>query len=463
MQADISTKPATRLIVVGCGPHFKQLYLAVLARYAENLKIVLAIDLQCEERRVREAFSRSRAGPSAYLFLPDSWRVNPQLVELRAALASRPEAATADAMLICTEPKARKCFILWALDNGIPVFMDKPVTAFRTYDDVESLQTDFAEILELRRRAGVRVVVSCERRMHIGYLYLESFLRQFIERQKVPITFANIHFGGGLWMMPSEYPVVENHPFKYGYGVLLHSGYHYVDLVARLAQLNCSIRDVALELPRVRVNASFPRDVLDAVGGDVYGLFTRDGGPRDIAANNTASLERFGEVDISAQGSYLAGGRKCFDFSLQLISTTVSARTDDSRRPGAGQTVGRMRQEQVVIHVGHLCSISVQSSSFGKIDPTSEGDDFNITIAMSPLSTAGPRVLRLDRKALSRLSGIPEDARLNVLARQNMLRAFLAGRDARSELASHGPSIRLLTEIFSQVRRDLPESSCNDR
>ena len=38
-------------------------------------------------------------------------------------------------------------------------------------------------------------------------------------------------------MMPHDYDI-ENHPYKYGYGKLFHSGYHFIDLLAEFVKLN---------------------------------------------------------------------------------------------------------------------------------------------------------------------------------------------------------------------------------
>jgi predicted dehydrogenase len=443
------------VIVVGCGFHFASIYLKVLEEYAGRLELVLAVDLKCEEHRVRQTFTMAAVSPQAYLFLPDKLRVHPKLDELRVAFATKPEAAEADAILICTEPKAHKAFALWAVERGLAVFMDKPISAFDEYQNVNSIDTDFADILAASLQHAARVVISCERRLHYGYRYVDAFLRDFIRRYRVPITYVNVHFGGGVWVMPWEFEHLENHPLKYGYGVLLHSGYHYVDLVARFAELNCAVRDVALDKPRVNVNASFPSDLFDSVGDEIYErLFSNRSIHETVRNVDRARLKGYGEVDFSAIGSYRAAGRKCLDFSLQLIGTTVAARENPERLTGRQPTNGRMRQEEVIIHLGNFCSLSVHSSPFTNVDPRGSIDDFNITIAMNPRVTQGPRVLRIDRAGLSRIyRELPGNAVLNVLARKGLLRGFLDGDASASELSSHRHSVTLLAELLRELRR----------
>lgn len=452
---DQFAKTVRKVIVVGCGAHFFSVYLKVLEEYSAKVELVLAVDLECEQARVQQTFAKAAVAPKAYLFLPERLRVQPPLHELRTAFSARPEASDTDAVLICCEPKAHKSFALWAVDAGLAVFMDKPISAFADYQSVDSLETDFREILAASQERSARVVISCERRMHHGYRYIEEFIRQFIRHYRVPITYVNVHFGGGVWVMPWEFEHLENHPLKYGYGVLLHSGYHYVDLVARFAEMNCAIRDVSLHLPKVHVNASFPEDVFDAIGDQIYErVFVKPEIHEAVTKVERSRLRRFGEVDFSAIGSYRAAGKKCMDFSLQLIGTSVAARDNPARLSGRLPTGGRMRQEQVLIHLGNFCSISIHSSPYTNIDPHGPADEFNITIAMNPRIARETRVLRIDRAQLSQMyQDLPRNAVLNVFARKKLLRAFLDGDESFSELPSHRHSVVLLTELYRELRR----------
>ena len=427
----------------------------VLEQYIGKLQIVLAVDLVCEETRVRAAFDKSPLLPLAFLFLPDRFRTNVSLSELRMTFSTTPQVATADAVIICTEPKSHKTYALWALEIGLPVFMDKPITAFAAYDDAGAIQHDFAQILEASRTSGCRVVISCERRMHYGYKYVEDFLRSFIGRVRIPITYVNVHFGGGVWVMPWEFERLENHPLKYGYGVLLHSGYHYIDLIARLAEMNCTIKNISLDRPKVKVIASFPNDIVDAIGEEIYRtLFADPKIHRQMNFIDRQGMDKYGEVDISAIGSYKAEGKKCLDFSLQLLSTTVSARIDPARASENMPTNGRMRQEEVLIHLGNFCSIAVHSSPFRGIDGSRRLDDFNVTIAINPLISSAQHMYHVDRRALSRIyQELPDDAVMNMLASRDLLQSFLDDNDAPSDIASHVHSVALLAELFCETRR----------
>ena len=81
-------------------------------------------------------------------------------------------------------------------------------------------------------------MVQCQRRYHDGYLFIVDYLRKFIKDFGIPLTYIDILHGDGCWVLPNEFFERENHPYKYGYGKLMHSGYHFVDLLAWLLKLN---------------------------------------------------------------------------------------------------------------------------------------------------------------------------------------------------------------------------------
>ncbi len=328
------------------------------------------------------------------------------------------------------------------------VFMDKPVTALTRDRSVELVQGEFVQLVKANRNAGVRFVVSCERRMQLGYLYVENFLKRFMRQFGVPITHVSIHFAGGKWILPYELADLENHPFKYGYGVLFHSGYHYVDLLARLAKLNTSIQDMDMSDPTLDLAVVRHADLNQVIKQELYQRFGSSGDCSDNAIPPSC-----GELDVSIVGRYEHKGRYRMSFDLQLLETSVSARNIRKDRPGTG----RIRQETVQVHLGNLCSIRIVSDSYRKLAGSGEPEAFDVSIACNPLVAEGVSIQRIDRTGLSRLEPrLPVEAGLNGFARREQLLDFLRGGEAGSPLASHADSISLLTQICRVMRAQLP-------
>ena len=145
-------------------------------------------------------------------------------------------------MIISTEPKAHKPYVLWALDRNVDVLMDKPVTApvdaGNSLASARQIFEDYQEIGQRLARSKANVIVQCQRRSHEGYQFIKTYLTDFVREYHIPISYIDIYHGDGMWCMPAELFNRENHPYKYGYGKLMHSGYHFVDLFAWFSEVN---------------------------------------------------------------------------------------------------------------------------------------------------------------------------------------------------------------------------------
>ena len=408
------------MIIIGCGLHYQSKYHSVLE--TKGVKIALLIDLKVNEEAIRAFFQNRTLKPQRFLFLDEVHR-NAVTVEKIESWVAEIDLSGVKKVLISTEPKARKAYAIWAARRGFDLFLDKPVTAFLSGDQSDTLLSDFEEI----ERAGVRVVVSCERRAHLGYLWL----KKYIDEQKIPLTGIDIHFAGGVWKTLQEYREVENHPFHYGYGILLHSGYHYVDLLVSLLSYNQSL--------------------IGKTSESLYALASSPGVSTDEA-------ERFGEADFLMIGQSLKEGRAMVNFSMQLFGTSVSRRRSIE---GGAKLEGRLRQEKVTLHFGHLCSIHVSSQPFKKLKD-SPYEDFSVTIMNSPLLKGKQAVIRLDRKQISEMfPELPLEVTMNSFARQWQLSEFLEGRDGNSPLGSHRDTVAMLQKIYSTLRRPFPPRGGN--
>lgn len=440
-------KRITRLIIIGCGPHFLDRYSEVLIKQRPDIEIAIVVDLERRKDAVIAAMAEKGLSPDRFIFFDEKCRNFPALDEIRSRLNHLPELAGVDAALICTEPKAHLAYALWSTEQGLDIFMDKPITALTRQKLPEQLRHEFSCLLKAQQLANVRFVVSCERRMQVGYCYIDDFLAKFMARYRLPITHVSVHFAGGNWVLPGELEDLENHPFKYGYGVLHHSGYHYIDLVARLARLNCRLLEVDMSDPALKVTRIRHQDLEQVVKPETYqhiGIF------QDI--NHRAIPPDCGELDITINGHYQHQQHFRMGFCLQLLETSVSARQIPGEPPGKG----RIRQETVHIHLGNLCSVRVVSDSFRKLADDETMEKFDITIACNPLVAEGESLRHVDRAQLSeREPQLPSTSGLNVFARRAQLLDFLAGGEARSALASHADTLSLLVKTC-QAMRALP-------
>jgi hypothetical protein len=431
-----------KLIVIGAGPHYQKQYQGVLESF--HNEIALLIDLEDKEESIRLFFQKKALKPRYMLFLQESLRnaLTPALIH--SLIAPRVDLTSVDGVILSTEPKARKAYALWAAECGLPVFMDKPTSAFSDWNKMDSLLGDFEEIEQVAHRNRVPIVVSCERRAHPGYLWSQKYLRDLIEETRLPLTGIDIHFAGGIWHLSDEYSTIEKHPFKYGYGILLHSGYHYIDLLATFLSLNQPFFQEEEPTYRCQYMATFPSDQTWTQGSPYYA---------SIDSEKTPFLSDvpYGETDLLLMGQMQNKGRTWTQFSLKLLGTSVSMREEKSFLPFLK---GKIRQEHVILHLGHLCSLQVRSNPLKKLNPSRYPlEDFNITILHNPLLKGREPIVTIGRKELSQLfPEIPQNSSFNSYARQWQLREFLQRRTGNSSFSSHRNTISFLHTIYSQQK-----------
>lgn len=403
-----------RVLLIGAGIHYREKYHTVLT----NHEIVMVVDLKSQEKVIREFFGDY---PIKYLFLDESYRNTITSFQIEKLIGK----IEVDAVLICTEPKVRAEYALWAARRGFAMFLDKPATI-----DLAS----FDVLLSMNPKA----VVSCERRVHKGYKLLFQIIDTFTERFGVPLTNIDIHYGGGVWHTLHEYCYEENHPFQYGYGVLMHSGYHYVDLLASFLKYgkgNEITMHAVCSTPKDYINLCAPHE------------FSHLGYKNE----NVPNLEGFGESDVHAIGQLKCEGMVSTNFSLKLLGTTLSTRSKVAREE---KLPGRIRQEIVILHFGHLMSIQINSTQLKRIDSCRfSNEQFEITILRNPL-VGGSGVERIQREDITE-----ERCSLNTAARQWQLSDFLQGGDGCSSLESHRTTMDLIESIREAIHSHTPQPS----
>lgn len=441
--------PHRNIIVIGAGLHYRDKYHDVLEKRGDV--ILLLIDLQKNKESILQFFADKVVKPQEMLFLEEHFRNSITVEDIETLTLEYSTLSRADGVVLSTEPKVKAPYAIWAAKKGFPVFMDKPISAF--YNQEEGcLLKDYNEIEKALQLSEARIVVSCERRAHFGYRWIKDYLSRFIQKYKVPITAIDIQYAGGVFNLPDEYPWIENHPFRYGYGVLLHSGYHYIDLLVNLLSLNKLI-GLGGDGSSLEVMTAGPSDQIKGVGKENYSSLIKE---EEIDAYYEGALQRcltaYGETDVLLMGQVQAEGKNITNFSVRLFGTSLALRktrerADDSRLPG------RLRQEYVTIHLGHHCSIHIVSMPLHKLKSSEyEEEHFDIFVMNSPKICDADRIIKLDRKDLSSLfPELPEKASLNGYAGKWQLKEFLEGRDGNSSFTSHQNTVEFIDRIYSKI------------
>ncbi|MCB1606190.1 MAG: Gfo/Idh/MocA family oxidoreductase [Xanthomonadales bacterium] len=138
---------------------------------------------------------------------------------------------------IATEVRWHEWYLEFFLQRGEDVLVEKPVFA-PTVDgvfDPSRLVSGFDRLNEIARRTGATCSVMTLSRYHDVYTTeLVDRIRQFSSELRTPLTSLHVRHAGGVWTRPFEFLNPNDHPYRFGYGMMMHGAYHYIDLASEV-------------------------------------------------------------------------------------------------------------------------------------------------------------------------------------------------------------------------------------
>jgi hypothetical protein len=310
------------------------------------------------------------------------------------------------------------------------------------------LTAELSELLDLAQGSSARYSVMTPRRYHPAYRMLKRYVARYVREFAAPVTYLSIYHGEGVWNTPPEFSERDDHPYRFGYGKLLHSGYHYVDLLQTLLDLNEPVvpaEDLALDLAS---HFARPRDQRAQVPDRVSGML--EGAP----AIEPVRSHPYGETDVVASFAVRrrATGEVVTLGNLGLIQTSTSLRSWWPLPDDVYNKTGRFGVEDIRVNLGFLASVALRIQ---KVPVRVEGrhisfrEEFELTVSRnanllgtSALERRSSRLATGDRSENGAGEKYLEDARWRLFTR------WLRGEETRSRLDQHLRSVRLLEKIL---------------
>jgi predicted dehydrogenase len=462
------SEPERRPVVLcGLGPHARRIHYPLLERYHESHGVEVALLVELEDQRpvVEEYLAERSLRPKRVVYLPEPERKGRRLNHAFRAAAREALAEGLWGILIASEPKSHFVYAQWAIANGLHVLVDKPITAFDLFecDPAEALVLveEYFELRDAAREAGVKVLVQAQRRAHAGYQTLHAYLADMIEQYGVPITYLDTYHSDGMWNMPDEFLTRENHPYRYGYGKLMHSGYHFLDLFSWLISLNDKIPECAPDTLDLVTRHVTPADALEQINLRVYDSFFGNGAELATLLEDDVAerMRRFGETDVCLVAQLRRDGAVISTGSINLLQTSFTRRAWPKLPRDTYKGNGRVRHERVTIQVGPLLCAQVHSyqSYEAKERRTTEMgtggyDHFDILFFRNSALLGGSpfEEIRLGDQLERRRSG---DGYLghNELAREEIFLDFLNENDQRAGIGLHELSVKLTAASYYSI------------
>ncbi|MFF9785034.1 Gfo/Idh/MocA family oxidoreductase [Streptomyces nigrescens] len=467
----------TNLLVIGVGPHTRLNHLPPLAagQDAGLVGTVTGVDLPAvaQQRVIYGPPGRTRQLPViAVEPFPASRQALPAAV--RSVLDTVIVRERIRAVVVATEPSVHLPYAVWALERGLSVLLDKPLTvrADASVDPVAAalIAEDFDTLIDTYQRARLRdpaVVVSVlgQRRWHPAFQRMRDLIAEVAEDTNCPVTSIQSSHGDGQWRLPDELVNLPYHGFDRGYGKAAHSGYHMFDIVPWLLAAG---EQPGKELEEVEVHAHVarPADTLAQLTvADHERLFP------GFAERNTSSQDElqqlataFGEVDTFLSMAYRSGGRTLTLGSINLAHHTFSQRgTLEPALAGLYKGNGRIGQETHIIQQGpfqalHFQCLQTLHDEEPGVDPAAVGGADHVAVHIfrnDRLRADWHRHTTLNFADLSQSAGSAAALPTQRSSRNRAVAEFLdylAGRLPRhqlvSDLATHRRPSRLMAGAY---------------
>ena len=381
------SKDQPNILIVGAGPHAQKTYVPHLqrleARYGPMIKILVDV----EEKRASVTDWAKEACPGVHLhFVPMFTNHMPS--NARADLDSLVTEFKINGAIIATEPLSHKEYALWALEHGLHLMMDKPITtrigAGTHIVEAQGIADDYLDILEaykkLQEHTTTGFVVSSHRRFNPLIIRAREYIREVVHRTGCPVTSVLASYCDGTFRLPIEVIQQDYHTYKQGYGKVSHSGYHIIDMACEFAKAGL----VPSKRPdEVEIISSFilPRGFFRMMGEpDYQKLFgseyssTCKLGEHDLMQR----VASYGELDAVAQLTFCKDRDPVMLAQISLSSNGYGLRSSLIPSKDQYKGSGRVKHESYEIKCGPFQSIYIDSRSIKDSDEPCLPGDFQI-------------------------------------------------------------------------------------
>lgn len=209
-----------------------------------------------------------------------------------------------DFVIISSGPTSHLGYLRWALNHGLSCACDKPphVVPCAASDPGAAAQilSDYDELLRLYARQrrtfpDLRVQVTLGRRGWLPVQHAFELCRSARTQFDQGISHLHLILNNGIHRFPREWADDSAHGYATGTGILTHSAYHYLDLVASL------IEESQVDWQPDALKISYLQRLGDYVGSASNRLLRTlcgDDGPEEVSIDDLSETARQSEFGV---------------------------------------------------------------------------------------------------------------------------------------------------------------------
>lgn len=445
------------IMLIGLGQHATHRHFKALQILEDHslARCTVVVDIASAKDRVGDYLKKCGKDKLEVIYIPDDERDFESLSDETAAKLNEAAARLGIShVIIATEAKAHYAYIEWAVRQGFDFLTDKPIFS-ETYEEVKKLGRSgmyarFVRIGDEIARKGINASVLVPRRMNPAYMMMRAYLADFVKEFGVPVTHLNFYHGEGMWNMPDEFFTRENHPYKYGYGALFHTGYHFVDLINYFLSVNEQIGYDRYDTADLAISVANPSDVCRMVGEEAYEKLIGVHSLQSFAKN----MAPLGEVDLMMLFNLYASGNLSATCSIDLRQSDYCSRKSRTLPADLLKGNGRTYHELLVIEVPHLLKLCLSRMTVGDAENKerySHKADYYVQIYRNHYLTGGDAYEEIvfPYQMEIMVNGDLVKTELGNVTRYNIIYNWLFNQSRNTSYESHRRSMQLFDEVQS--------------
>lgn len=445
------------LLVFGCGQHAQdcQYYILNNLRERKNpISVRLLVELDVQRQFVETFLQKQSLQPEQCFFLPEEDRnsstIHPDLLAILEKI--KPQL---DGVLICTEPRAHKKYIEWAIKNNLDILSDKPLTAPPVNQTGPSqIWQDYLDIENWLQHSHAKLTLMTNKRLHKAFSYLYEQVKEAVLQYHMPITHIEISDACGVWTFPQEYARLENHPHKYGYGVLLHTGFHYIDLLTHFQRLNHLL---GLKEDYINVNAcgTTPYDVLHQMTAENYNrLFHTDSFTQEFNQIDWNAYKQYGLLDMMSSFQFIKDDAIITQASLTMLQNTLSSRTRSVNPLNFHLGVdGKQTLTHIGIFLGPLFYARLSYCQPTELSEEKPMLFYGVECYRNSRLVGGKPYQRQIFQDFVELPYLKNPVTLNHVSKEQIVMNWLQGQPPQTDFSSYACPIHLTAHVFEEIFR----------
>jgi hypothetical protein len=346
---------------------------------------------------------------------------------------------------IATELKAHAEYLQYCIENDIDSLTEKPIFSpiKNGKFDPSLIDKNMRYLLSLAQKSPAKHSITSLARYHAIYNNkVIDKIKERILKYDAPLTSLHIRFAAGVWNTHIEYENREDHPYKYGYGMLMHGAYHYVDVIAQLLLLNYLIFPHDTLQLTLSSYGGFPADQNDRISKKYSTLFD-DNKPN--WSEKSKHKTGYGETDIvtSFQLFNVTTNKVITLGTMSFEQTTPSIRTWKDIPMEIYNKNGRTAYADMEAQLSTLFSLNLKC-----FDVPTKGEIDHIK-AFARIETRANATLLSDEEFYTKEEF--KDVSHNISNRE-LISNWLADKEEKSTLQNHFIVMKILQSLAESIR-----------